>query len=58
MSNDRAKLVRQSCFKVDGTLTSQPVKNQEQPQLENQGDLLLYAKEQDLLKRMEGGLIV
>ena len=45
--------VRQAMFRTDGTLTDVPTKKTERPQLEKQGDLLLWQKEQTLLKGLD-----
>ena len=47
--------IRQAMFRPDGTLTDVPTKETEQPQLEKQGDLLLWQKENALLKGLADG---
>lgn len=47
-------IVRQSKFRLDGTITDEPAKNLEEPQLENQSDIFTYAKEKENLKIWEG----
>ena len=44
---------RQVKFRADGTLTDVPANVTEHPQLEAQGDLLLWAKEKELLSNLE-----
>ena len=51
----KATIVRQASFRPDGSITDQPARNKEQPQLEKQADLETYARDQALLKRLEGG---
>lgn len=48
-----SNLVRQSTFRDDGTVTSVPAKNSEQPQLEVQGSLMQWHEDQEKLKRLE-----
>lgn len=43
--------VRQVYMKEDGTLTDIPARDSEKPQLEKQGDLLLWAEEQKKLEK-------
>jgi len=49
---DKPVLVRQVKFKDDTTLTDVPSTVTESPQLDAQGDLLLWVKEKELLKRI------
>ena len=44
---------RQVKFRADGTLTDVPANVTERPQLEAQGDLLLWAEEKELLNNLE-----
>lgn len=44
---------RQSIFKPDGSITDLPAKDIENPQLEKQGDLLLWIREKNLLEQWQ-----
>ena len=51
-TQDKPVFVRQVKFKDDATLTDVPANVTESPQLDAQGDLLLWVKEKELLKRL------
>ena len=50
----KAKIIRQAAFRDDGSITDQPARNEEQPQLEKQTTLDTYARDQALLNKWEG----
>ena len=45
-------LVRQSAFRVDGTVTDVPTQDSERPQLEKKADLFEWGDDQAKLKRL------
>jgi len=50
---DKLIFARQVKFRVDGTMTDVPADVTERPQLDAQGNLMLWAKEKELLKNLK-----
>ena len=49
----KRKLARQSKFREDGSLTDVPAELTENPELEQQGDLLLHGEESEKLRKSD-----
>ena len=50
----KAKIVRQTAFRDDGSITDLPARNEEQPQMEQQESLFTYQETEQKLRQWKG----